>query len=85
MRENELRLIDDTVEFPLALKWEDSTFQVFHDIGDIQCNLEDFDSDKEPDCRVTDARGRRVTLKVSMTWIEVLQYADAAPRAKCDS
>jgi hypothetical protein len=68
-----MKHIDPSIQFPLTLIWEDGSSQELVDISDIQCNLEDFDSSKSPQCILTDANGERIDLRVSMTWIERLE------------
>ena len=68
-----MKHIDPSIRFPLTLIWEDGSSQELVDIADIQCNLEDFDSRKSPQCSLTDANGEEIDLRVSMTWIERLE------------
>lgn len=63
------------IQFPLTLTWDDGSTQTLKDTADIECNLEDFDSATEPNCCVKDANGVLVRLKVSMTWIQLLEPA----------
>lgn len=61
------------LRFPLTLTWEDGSIQMFKDIADIECNLEDFDSASETQSILQDANGCLVKLRVSMTWIQILE------------
>ena len=65
--------IDANVVFPLLLTWEDGSTDEFESRGALECDLEDFDSEKEPNCKMVDAEGHEVSIKVSMTWVERLQ------------
>lgn len=74
-----MKHIETNINFPLKLTWEDGSVQLLNSIADIQCNLEDFDSDQEPLAAVEDANGARMKLKVSMTWIEELRLKSESP------
>ena len=69
--------IDEQIKFPLTLTWDDGEVEVIEDLTYLSCNVEDFDSSQSPKCRVVDADGRLVLLKVSTTWVERLEYAQA--------
>jgi hypothetical protein len=56
--------MDDQVKFPISVKFEDGTTDIFNNVGQLETDLEVFDSDSAKDCAVTDACGRRVRLKV---------------------
>src|SRR5688572_5845015 len=47
----------DGVKFPLTVKWDNGEVETFADIGHLQCNLEDYDSESEPESTLTDAEG----------------------------
>jgi hypothetical protein len=65
--------VDNNVVFPLLLTWEDGSKQLFANRAALECDLEDFDSEKEPKCKMVDAEGYEVAIKVSLTWVERLQ------------
>jgi hypothetical protein len=56
--------MDDQVKFPILVKYEDGTIDTFNNIGQLETDLEVFDSASATDCEVRDACGRRVRLKV---------------------
>ncbi len=64
---------DNNMVFPLLLTWEDGSKQLFANRAALECDLEDFDSEKEPNCKIVDAEGLEVSIKVSMTCVERLQ------------
>lgn len=68
-----MKHIDNNVTFPLTLTWEDGSKQTFSSVAELECNLEDFDSSREPECQMIDAEGFVVGVKVSMTWVQLLQ------------
>lgn len=68
-----MRHINGSVKFPLILTWPDGTREQFSDVKDLECNLEDFDSDNIAGALLFDAEGRRICLKMSMTWINKLE------------
>lgn len=55
----------EKVVFPIAVKFEDGTTELFDDVASLETDLEVFDSESSPDCEVTDALGRVVRLRVS--------------------
>jgi hypothetical protein len=58
--------------FPLTVQWSSSEAEVFQDANDIECNLEDFDSEnKRSSVSVKDSLGRPVRLKVEA--LEVIE------------
>lgn len=65
--------IDPKVVFPLVLTWDDGSKDEFESRGELECDLEDFDSEREPNCKMVDAEGYEISIKVSMTWVERLQ------------
>lgn len=68
--------IDDRIAFPITMTWEDGSVQAFSNIGELECNLEDFDSSREPLCKLKDADGFLIRARISMTWIEILERID---------
>ncbi|WP_395750657.1 hypothetical protein [Prosthecobacter sp.] len=68
-----MSLDDSKVVFPLLLAWEDGSQQLFANRAALECDLEDFDSEKELSCKMVDAEGYEVSIKISMTWLERLQ------------
>lgn len=68
-----MKLISNAVEFPIKLAWPDGTCEHFVDVADLECNLEDFDSNNPMGAIMLDAKDRRVYLKLSMTWVEKLE------------
>ena len=71
-----MRLTDE-VAFPLRLVDEDGEIEFFEDIGDLQCNLEDYDSETDTESNLTDANGRPVLLRISTTFIKKLELANS--------
>lgn len=67
---------DKEVVFPLTMTWEDGSKQKFQSRAELECDLEDFDSAREPSCKLVDAYGRDVRIKISLTWIECLEFAN---------
>ena len=55
-----------TPEFPIYVRFEDGEVENYDSVEDLIHNLEDFDSDVNTDCEATDARGRRVRLKLQL-------------------
>jgi len=49
--------INQDVKFPITVFFEDKSSELYEDIEDIECNLEDFDSKYDNKCRVEDANG----------------------------
>ncbi|HEX8179357.1 MAG TPA: hypothetical protein VF525_07420 [Pyrinomonadaceae bacterium] len=54
------------VEFPLTVLFEDGSVEQFDSIERLEQDLEDFDSDLDVACSVTDKFGRPVRLKLKM-------------------
>lgn len=63
----------DEIQFPLRMLWDDGSVSEYKDLVHLQLNLEDWDSELEPECHLTDAKGRRISAKLSMTAIERLE------------
>ena len=53
-------------EFPIFVRFENGEVEEYEDADDLIHDLEDFDSDLNPDCDVRDARGRPVRLKLKL-------------------
>jgi len=67
--------IDPKVVFPITMTWEDGSTQVLPNLASLECDLEDFDSAREPTCKIVDAEGFDVTVHVSLTWIQHVSRA----------
>jgi len=61
------------VMFPLTVRFEDGTSEVYEDQRDLELNLEDFDSDYYSGCEVRDALGRQVFLRLKLLKMEELR------------
>ena len=58
--------------YPLTVRWSSSESEVFQNENDIECNLEDFDSEKKRNnAAVFDSLGRPVRLRVQA--LEVIE------------
>ena len=51
--------------FPILVKWEDGSIDEFGTVPMLETDLEVFDSEKSPECEVTDALGRPVRLRIN--------------------
>ena len=60
------------VEFPLTVTFEDGSIEQFDSIESLEQDLEDFDSDLDVACHVTDVHGRPVRLKLKMLELQEL-------------
>ena len=58
--------------FPLTVQFEDGEEEDYVSVEDLEMNLKEFDPDLNEGCRVTDALGRPVRLKVKMQRIKAL-------------
>jgi hypothetical protein len=58
--------------FPLTVRFEDGGEEQYESVEDLEQNLENFDSDADVGCRVTDALGRPVRLKIKLLSLKVL-------------
>jgi hypothetical protein len=67
--------MSDTVLFPVCVTFEDGLTERYADVEDLECNLEDFDSESSPGCHIVDARGRRVVLKLKLLQLKELRLA----------
>lgn len=59
------RLIDPEVAFPIRVLFANGEFSIFTSVSDLECNLEDFDSDREKECTAVDANNRLLRIKLS--------------------
>ena len=62
--------IDEGIEFPLTVTFEDGSTEQYADQSDLEMNLEEFDSSTEPECRVVDANGHYVELTLRLLRLE---------------
>jgi hypothetical protein len=69
-----MKHIDDQVEFPLAIYENGVYSKIFYDIQNLETNLENFDTDVNPDTPILDAKGRKVRLKIHFMDIQYLGY-----------
>ncbi len=60
------------VEFPLTVRFEDGSVEQFDNIESLEQDLEDFDSDRDVECSVTDKLGRPVRLKLKTLEVKEL-------------
>lgn len=58
--------MDGDVIFPISVIFENGEVEQYESVGDLECNLEDFDSDIDVECRVVDRLGRPVRLKLKL-------------------
>jgi hypothetical protein len=65
----------NTPVFPVTFHWlKSGEAEVLESLEDIACNIENFDSDAAADeAIVTDARGRRVRIRLVLLDIEVFE------------
>jgi hypothetical protein len=61
--------------FPISVTFEDGSTERYANVDELECNLEDFDSEQSPDCLVVDAQGRRLVLKLKMLELKELRVA----------
>lgn len=71
--------ISGEVEFPLKLVDEEGEIEMYYDIPDLQMNLEDYFSDTDTGFQLTDAKGRKVFLQMSLMDIIVLKLDTNEP------
>ncbi len=50
--------------FPISVKFEDGSIEVFDDVESLETGLEMYDTDLAQDCEVRDALGRVVDLLI---------------------
>jgi hypothetical protein len=65
--------IDPAVSFPLTVILEDGKSEAYESIEDLECNLEDFDSESQAGCKVVDANGCPVLLKLEVLNLKELR------------
>jgi len=65
--------MDADIVFPISIRFDDGVVEQFQSREDLELDLEYFDSEKAPDCEVTDKLGRRVRLKVHALDIKELR------------
>jgi hypothetical protein len=68
--------MDNSVEFPISIRFENGEVEQYKSPEELEMNLEDFDSDEDADCEVRDRLGRRVRLRVSLLKIKELSVLD---------
>lgn len=61
------------VVFPLTVRFEDGSTELYSDERDLAINLEDFDSELDFECDIRDALGRQVFLRLKLLNIEELR------------
>lgn len=61
------------VVFPLTIRFEDGSTELYSDERDLATNLEDFNSEVDVQCDVRDALGRQVFLRLKLLNIEELR------------
>jgi hypothetical protein len=66
------------VLFPVTVTFENGETAQYSSVTDLECNLEHFDSTVETRCRVADARGRPVHLKVHLLEVKELRLMPPA-------
>lgn len=64
--------VDKQVQFPVSIRFEDGTEEQYDDIEDLECNLEDFNSDIHSDCTVRDSINRPLRLIIKLLKVEEL-------------
>lgn len=65
------------VAFPVSVTFEDGEVERYEDVEHLVCNLEDFDSDVDVECRVTDKLGRTLRLKLKLLELKELSVVPA--------
>ncbi len=65
--------IENKVYFPLTVRFEDGQSEIYENQEDLELNLEDFDSEKDIQCEVRDALGRKVHLKIDLLSLTTLE------------
>ena len=58
--------MNERVEFPITVTFEDGSSEPYLDVSDIECNLEDCDSTADSRCSVADAKGQKLRLVVKL-------------------
>ena len=70
-------MIKTDVLFPISVIFEDGEVEQYESIEDLEQNLEDFDSDVDVECHVTDSLGRPVRLKLKLLELQELSLLRA--------
>jgi hypothetical protein len=70
-------MIDKSIRFPIKVTFENGEIEYYQDIEDVELNLEDFDSDLNPECVVEDSSGKKLDLDVSMLELRQLSFSKA--------
>jgi len=65
--------IDKNIKFPVKVIWEEES-ELYYDIGDLEMNVEDFDSKNNPE-RIYDNEGELLILHMKMMEIIEFRYA----------
>ena len=63
------------VVFPISILFENGEVEEYQSPEELEMNLEDFDSEEDRNCEVSDKLGRPVRLKVSLLKIKQLSLA----------
>lgn len=61
------------VAFPVIVTFENGETERYSSVDELECNLESFDSDTESQCKVVDAHGRPVHLKIELLELKELR------------
>lgn len=64
------------VKFPLTVRFEDGEEEQYENVEELECNLEDFDSDTDTLCQVWDALKRPVHLKLRLLTLKELSLSN---------
>jgi hypothetical protein len=67
-----MKIGDERVIFPLTVTFEDGSSEAYTDEQDLCCNLEEFNSQQDTDCKVVDAEGRKVLLVLELLEVKKL-------------
>lgn len=75
---------ESSVAFPLTVRFEDGSEEIYADVKELERELEYFDSEKSPQCYVRDASGRPVRLTVEALELLVLEVSPSStsPRSR---
>ncbi len=65
-------MLKTDVIFPITVTFEDGEVELYESVEDLEQNLEDFDSDIDVGCLVTDNLGRPVHLKLKLLEVSEL-------------
>lgn len=61
------------VVFPITVFFENGEITLYESIEDLELNLEDFDSDRSPECTAQDNEGRKIRLKIHLLKLQTLE------------